>query len=1812
MRSTPSFRSLALAWVIAAGAAAPAVALDITGYQLIQSNTLKTFTFPSTTTVNPGGYVIVGRNASQSSFESYWGVTLATNVVYINAANNFPKIDGGERFVLRNAGGAGIDGPTPSSIDPVNRSVQRKSAVSNGTLSASWYVVTSSAATPGTGGAGTNSGKVVINEYADAGSFSYEFVELFYDAALSDVPPVLLAIPDQIVTVSNRLQFSVFATPTDGDPVTLSVSNAPAGSTFDSTNENGTFIWTNAAPLGVYTARVYAADNDGADWKAVKISVLTPPTVKFHTSELIVSEEVGTQVVGVVLSRAGDVTVQVSVAGTAMSNDYGVVSTTLIFTAGGATQMDVSVIITNDALTEGVETVILTITNAIGALIGVPLQFTLSIRDNDAISIMTANLTSGSPAVYRDPGQRILRGLKPDICALQEWSVTNAGGIRGFVDLNFGTNFYYYIEPQATNFFPQPNGLVSRWPILAAGEWSDTETVNRDFVWATVDIPGDRNLHVIVVHLYYSGGPDAREREARALTNYIAQAGFPANDYVVLCGDLNTITYGEPCYQVLTNVFSDSRQPKDQFGDIDTSRNRDQRFDYVLPMPLLNSNHYTVTVSGSNFSEGLVFDTRLWTNGTPPPSPVLVTDSAATGNAHMAVMKAFSLGRTPPSLRAIGEQHVIARQPLQFSVSATPTDGDVVTLTASNLPGDATFSATNAVGTFAWTNPAPAGIYTSLFYAADVDGVEQEVVTIHVLVDGAVWINEVHYDNASTDTNEGVEVAGRAGVDLSFYSLCAYNGGDGTLYESNALGGTIDDEGCGYGAVWVPMPGLQNGPDGIALVQHGTDVVEFLSYEGVVTAVEGPAIEWSSTDIGVAEGGAKIGQSLQLIGTGTNSPEFGWAGETNAASPGVLNARQTIFPCIGVTNVPPTLYYIGNRGVVQSNTLSFTVSAWDSDGDPITLSVSNAPAGSSFFPTNANGSFVWTNSAPAGVYTTSFYAVDKDGASFETIWITVGTGTEKPVFQTVGNKTVIQNLALAFDVTATDAEGDPITLTASNLPGSATFSSTNGAGSFLWTLATPVGVYTTRFYASDVDGIAVATSKITVAAATNPPVLQAIGGRWVSESNTISFAVTATDVDQEPITLSVSNAPAGSAFASTNGSGTFTWTNASPTGVYTCAFWASGDDGANSAVVTIRVVVAGAVWVNELHYDNVGTDVSEGVEVAGRAGSDLSVYAIYRYGSNGAVGASTALTGFVDDEGCGFGAVWVPISGLQNGPADGLALVRGGSEVIELLSYEGVLIATNGPAAGMVSLDIKVAEDGTTPTNRSLQLTGYGSGEYDFRWAGPTNAASPGTLNGPLQQIYPCGGDTNAPPKVYWIGDRAVRESNTLSFLVWATNYDNDITTLSVSNAPAGATLYATNEHGSFVWPAPTPVGVYTMTFWAADADGLDSAAVVVDVQMWATNRPILQRIGARAIALSNTLTFSVVGTDPDGDQITLTASNLPAGAVFSATGGNGTFSWTNAAPVGAYTSGFWAVDNDGAVSEVVTITVVAASASLWINELHYDNNSTDTNEGVEVAGVAGTALGGYTLFGYNGGDSKLYSSNALSGTIPDEGCGYGAVWFAISGLQNGAPDGVALVHNGAEVVQFLSYEGVFTASNGPASGMLSVDMGVSESGTEPVGRSLQLQGSGSTYAQFTWTGSTNSASTNSLNANQFIAPCDTDGDGLPNGWESAYFNGPTNATATDDTDTDGMNNWAEYVAGTVPTNDLSLFTADAFRRTGSNRVEFASVTNRVYSLYLRTNLLLGSWTVVQTNIPGNGQTLSLTITNELPALYYRPKVSLP
>ncbi|MEW8500560.1 MAG: hypothetical protein AB2699_18800, partial [Candidatus Thiodiazotropha taylori] len=71
-----------------------------------------------------------------------------------------------------------------------------------------------------------------------------------------------------------------------------------------------------------------------------------------------------------------------------------------------------------------------------------------------------------------------------------------------------------------------------------------------------------------------------------------------------------------------------------------------------------------------------------------------------------------------------------------------------------------------------------------------------------VYADTTVFINEIHYDNAGSDTGEFVEIAGPTGTDLSGWQLVLYNGSASVLspYANIDLSGVLtDDTGSGYG-----------------------------------------------------------------------------------------------------------------------------------------------------------------------------------------------------------------------------------------------------------------------------------------------------------------------------------------------------------------------------------------------------------------------------------------------------------------------------------------------------------------------------------------------------------------------------------------------------------------------------------------------------------------------------------------------------------------------------------------------------------------------------------------------------------------------------------------------------------------------------------------------------------------------------------------------------------------------------------------------------------------------------------------------------
>lgn len=163
-----------------------------------------------------------------------------------------------------------------------------------------------------------------------------------------------------------------------------------------------------------------------------------------------------------------------------------------------------------------------------------------------------------------------------------------------------------------------------------------------------------------------------------------------------------------------------------------------------------------------------------------------------------------------------------------------------------------------------------------------------------------------------------------------------------------------------------------------------------------------------------------------------------------------------------------------------------------------------------------------------------------------------------------------------------------------------------------------------------------------------------------------------------------------------------------------------------------------------------------------------------------------------------------------------------------------------------------------------------------------------------------------------------------------------------------------------------------------------------------------------------------------------------------------------------------------GLAAVVLALAPLAASAEVFINEIHYDNSGSDTGERIEVVATAGETLSSYRLYLYNGAtpSAATYYDNDLLPAGSTVTCGgsvrIAALAYASNGIQNGAPDAIALVNGSGQVVQFLSYEGTVTGSNGPAAGRASTNLPVSENESTS-NTSLQLGGTGTGYANFTW-----------------------------------------------------------------------------------------------------------------------------------------------
>jgi Putative Ig domain. len=253
---------------------------------------------------------------------------------------------------------------------------------------------------------------------------------------------------------------------------------------------------------------------------------------------------------------------------------------------------------------------------------------------------------------------------------------------------------------------------------------------------------------------------------------------------------------------------------------------------------------------------------------------------------------------------------------------------------------------------------------------------------------------------------------------------------------------------------------------------------------------------------------------------------------------GSLTDYDEVTISVNNINQAPVLAAIGSKEVDEGNTISFTISATDPDQDPLRFIAHDLPIGATFDP--ELHTFTWTlDMNQAGIYMVNFTVNDGMITDYERVVITVTNVNRPPILEAIGPKVIPEGELLLFIINAIDLDQDVLTYMVTDPPTGSSFDVTTKT--FTWTPEyTQSGSYNVTFTVSDGYSIDSEIVTITVGNINKAPVLATIGTKMVSEGESITFTITATDPDEEILTYSAIGLPTGAIF--TPGTQSFSWT----------------------------------------------------------------------------------------------------------------------------------------------------------------------------------------------------------------------------------------------------------------------------------------------------------------------------------------------------------------------------------------------------------------------------------------------------------------------------------------------------------------------------------------------------------------------------------------------------------------------------------------------------------------------------------------------
>ncbi|MDB5386724.1 MAG: outer rane adhesin like protein, partial [Planctomycetaceae bacterium] len=669
-----------------------------------------------------------------------------------------------------------------------------------------------------------------------------------------------------------------------------------------------------------------------------------------------------------------------------------------------------------------------------------------------------------------------------------------------------------------------------------------------------------------------------------------------------------------------------------------------------------------------------------------------------------------------------------------------------------------------------------------------------------------------------------------------------------------------------------------------------------------------------------------------------------------------------------------------------------TLTATDANGNPLTFAAGTTAATNGTVVINPDGSFTFTPTAGfTGVGTFSFQASDGTLTSANTTaTVHVGVADALPVVTPV---TVSTNTNVAFHgkLTATDANGDPLTFSAG------TTAATNGTvvinpdGSFVFTpTAGFTGVGTFSYEASDgITNSLSAPVTVNIGAGLNVAPIGTPATLSTAASTALTGNLTATDANGNALTFSPGATAAAHGTVVINPDGSFTYTpTAGFTGTDKFSFIAN-DGSLNSAdtLVTLHVGIANSLPVaTPVTFSTTSGTALDGTLTATDANGDPLTFSA---GSTAATNGTVVINpdgSFVFTPTAGFtgtGTFSFKASDSIGNSADAIATVNiaptinvtpvGIATTISTAvdtPFSGTLQATGASGDTLTfSAGAIAAAHGTVVINSDGSFTytpaaGFtGTDKFTFK-------ASDGSLTSADATVAVHVGVTNALPVVAPI-TLTTNTNTAVHGTLTATDANGDPLTFSVGTTAATHGTVSVNPDGTFTFtPTAGFTGVATFSYRASDALG-SSANATATINVGAgTNVAPIATAATISTAVGTAFNGTLAATDANGDTLTFAAGTTAAAHGTVTINPNGSFTYTPNA-------GFTGTDSFSFTASDASLTSANSLVTVHVGQ----TNSLPVVAPITLSTSTGTALHG-TLTGTDAnGDPLTFSAGTATAT---------------------------------------------------------------------------------------------------------------------------------------------------------------------------------------------------------------------------------------